>query len=29
MFDKKKQDITNVNRPFDYPTIKKIGIIIV
>jgi hypothetical protein len=23
MFDKKKQDITNVNRSFDYPTIKK------
>ena len=23
MFDKMKQDITNVNNPFDYPTIKK------
>jgi hypothetical protein len=23
MFDKKKQDIINLNRPFDYPTIKK------
>jgi hypothetical protein len=23
MFGKKKQDITNVNRPFNYPTIKK------
>ena len=23
MFDKNKEDITNVNRPFDYPTIKK------
>ena len=23
MFDKKKQDITNVNNPFDYPIIKK------